>query len=483
MGLGAAAALAFFATTGEAAAQGARPPNVVIINVDDLGWADLSAQGSTYHETPHLDGLAAQGVRFTNAYAAAAVCSPSRAALLTGRYPARVGVTDWIRARFQGGEIPADRQNPTVYVGGSDQPLLAPRNPLWMEHGEVTIAEILRAAGYATAHIGKWHLGPPDWFPETQGFDVNIGGSDYGQPPSYFDPYFKIGQGDLETLRPRREGEYLTDREGDEAVGFIRAHRDRPFFLHLAHYAVHTPLQAKEDLKARYAAKPRTSQTNPTYAAMVHSMDQAVGSVLAAIDEAGLREHTLVIFTSDNGGLEGPTSNSPLRSGKGYPYEGGIRVPLIVRWPGAVPAARVSHEPVAGIDLFPTVVEAAGVGLPAGHIIDGISLLEHLRSGGEGRLERESLFWHFPHYRGGDIPPYSIIRYREWKLIRWHEGPRYELYNLAEDLGERRDLAAEMPYRVTQLDALLNAWFHQAGAKLPRPNPGFRPQPTRGRTR
>lgn len=451
-------------------------PNIVIVYVDDMGWTDLSVQGSVYYETPHIDGLAAQGIRFTNAYAAAAICSPSRAALLTGRYPARIGVTDWIRSRFQGGTIPVDKKNPTNYVGETHERLLTPPNPLWMEHEEITLAELLKPAGYVSAHIGKWHLGADDWYPETQGFDINIGGSDYGQPPSYFDPYFRKGQGDIPTLKPRREGEYLTDREADEAVAFIRGNRGQPFFLYLSHYAVHTPIQARADLRARYAAKPKTNQTNPDYAAMVHSVDQSVGRVLAALDQAGLTERTLVMFTSDNGGLLGPTHNAPLRSGKGHPYEGGIRVPFIVRWPGIVPAATISYAPTMGIDVLPTVARAAGLTPLTDGPIDGISLVEHLRSGGTQTLERQALFWHFPHYRNGhDIPPYSVVRNGDWKLIRWSEGPRFELYNLREDLGEAKNVAETMPQKVAELDAQLAGWQRDVGAKLPRPNPAYRP--------
>lgn len=451
-----------------------RPLNFVVVNVDDLGWTDLSAQGSLYYETPHIDGLAAEGMRFTDGYAAAAICSPSRAALLTGRYPARIGITDWIRARFQGGEIPADRRNPTAYVGEADQALRTPPNPLWMEHEEVTLAEVLQEAGYTTAHIGKWHLGADAWYPETQGFDYNLGGSDYGQPPSYFDPYFKEGQGRIPTLAPRREDEYLTDREADEAVRFIRQHAEGPFFLYYAPYAVHTPIQAKDSLIARYEGKPKTQQDDPVYAAMVHSVDEAVGRILGALEEAGLADETVVLFTSDNGGLEGPTDNDPLRSGKGYPYEGGLRVPFIVRWPGVVPPATVSYEPVMGIDVLPTILEAAGLPLPAGRVIDGISLVAHLRSGGRAALGREALYWHFPHYRQGHrIPPYSIVRRGDWKLIKWHEGSRYELYHLEADLGETTDLTEENPEQVAELDAALSAWLDRAGAKETRPNPDY----------
>ncbi len=452
------------------------PPNIIVVLVDDLGWADLSVQGSSYFETPHLDGLAAQGVRFTDAYAAAAICSPSRAALLTGRYPARIGITDWIRSRFQGGSIPADKRNPGEYVGAPDERLSTPPNPLWMEHEEITLAEMLKQAGYATAHIGKWHLGADDWYPEKQGFDVNIGGTDFGQPPSYFDPYTRKGQGPINTLAPRREGEYLTDREADEAVRFIRRHRNEPFFLYMAHYGVHTPIQGRPDKVERFKEKPVTNQNDAVYAAMVSSIDDAMGRILGTLEELDLARRTLVIFTSDNGGLLGPTHNAPLRSGKGYPYEGGIRVPFIVRWPGTIPAACISYEPVSGIDVLPTLLAAADVALPEERAIDGVSLLAHLKSGGTAPLDRERLFWHFPHYRNGqEIPPYSIVREGDWKLIRWWEGPRFELYNLAADLGETMDLSAEKPEMVREMEARLTEWLQSTGARVPRPNPAYRP--------
>lgn len=448
--------------------------NVVVILVDDLGWMDLSCQGSRYYETPNIDRLAGDGMRFTNAYAACAVCSPTRAAVMTGRYPARVGVTDWIRPRFQRGGRGTPDRNPTEYVGGPKQKLLCPPNPYWMEHEEITIAERLAAAGYATCHIGKWHLGDADWFPKRQGFDLNFGGCDYGQPPSYFDPYTnpRLSEG-IPTLAPRRAGEYLTDREADEAVTFIHAHQDKPFFLHMAHYAVHTPIQAKEDLTARYEAKPKTNQKNAKYAAMIHSVDEATGRILAALDETGVADRTLVIFTSDNGGLRGPTHNAPLRSGKGFPYEGGIRIPLLVRWPGQVRPGSVSHEPVISIDLLPTILEALGVTRPAQPVVDGRSLVAHLKSAGRTPLDRDAIYWHFPHYRGRNVTPYSIIRARDFKLIKRYEGPTFELYNLADDLRETADLAAKMPDRVRQLDAQLIAHLEAVGAKLPRENPEY----------
>ena len=448
--------------------------NVIIVLVDDLGWADLGCQGSTYYETPRIDRLASEGMRFTDAYAACAVCSPTRAAVMTGRYPARLGVTDWIRARFQRGKIGTPAENPTRYVGGANRKLLCPPNAYWMEKDETTIAELLGEAGYVSAHIGKWHLGDDAWYPTAQGFSENHGGCDYGQPPSYFDPYRNKRLTGIPHLAPRKKGEFLTDREGDEAAAFIKRNKDRPFFLHLAHYAVHTPIQAKAEVTAKYEAKPKTQQKNARYAALVESVDDAVGKVTAALREAGVEDRTLIIFTSDNGGLRGPTHNAPLRSGKGFPHEGGIRVPLIVKWPGVVGAGTTSDEPVCSIDYLPTIAEAAGIDPEAGREIDGRSLVAHLKSGGKSSLGRDALYWHFPHYRGG-LAPYGIVRAGNWKLIKRYEGPTYELYDLAADLSEKTDLAEKRPDLVKELDAKLMAHLREVGAKHPRKNPGYRP--------
>lgn len=468
---GTVALLALCATPASARAADKRPLNFVLILVDDLGWTDLGCQGSKYFETPHVDRLAAQGMRFTNGYAACAVCSPTRAAVQTGRYPGRVGVTDWIRARFQGGVIPPDGKNPTEYVGGPKRPLLCPPNPLFMEPDEITLAEALRPAGYVCCHIGKWHLGQQDQFPEKQGYQENYGGCDLGQPPHYFDPYeSKRKHYEIPNLPPRRRGEYLTDREADEAVAFIRRNKDRPFLLNLDHYCVHTPLQAKKDVVAKYDAKPKTNQKNATYAAMVESVDDAAGKILAALDELDLHRRTVVIFTSDNGGLLGPTHNAPLRSGKGFPYEGGIRVPLIVRWPGAVRPGSTCEVPAGSIDLLPTILELAGLPLPKDRAIDGVSLVPVLK--GTAALGPRDLFWHFPHYRFAR-GPYSIVRSGDWKLIKWYQEDGVELFNLAQDLGETRDLAAAMPERVRELDGRLAAWLKSCHAKLPRPNPAY----------
>jgi arylsulfatase A len=450
-------------------------PNFIIINVDDLGWTDLACYGSRFYETPHIDRLATQGMTFTDAYAACAVCSPTRAAIMTGRYPARLGLTDWIHHLDREALLAAGTQkNPVDYVTIPGKTLLCPPNPYWMELEEITLAEALREGGYCSAHIGKWHLGPDLWFPDKQGFDVNIGGCEIGQPPTYFDPYYQNPQrSSIPTLKPRKYGEYLTDRESEEAVHFIRDHAGEAFFLNMCHYAVHTPLEAQEELVSKYRHKEPSNQKNPVYAAMIESVDKATGRIMAVLDELNLSERTVIIFTSDNGGLQDiSTDNAPLRSGKGYPYEGGIRVPLIIRWPGVISSGSTCRVPVVSVDFFPTICRIAGVRLPEDRAIDGESLLPLLEQ--NGGLEREAIFWHFPHYRG-DIVPYSIVRRRDWKLVKRYEGRRYELFNLREDLSETSDLSSERPAVAKELAHLLEDWLKNTGAKLPREDPEKRP--------
>lgn len=461
-------------TATQASAKESEPLNFVLVLVDDLGWMDLGCQGSRYYETPHIDALASQGMRFTDGYAACAVCSPTRAAVQTGRYPSRLFVTDWIRSRFQGGEIPEDLINPCLLPVSEwkGKTVLCPPNALWMESSEITIAEALKTAGYKTCYIGKWHLGTDPWYPTEQGFDLNFGGCDYGQPPSYFDPFNQPGHNHpmiregIPGLPSRELGEYLSDREADEAVTFIRNHKEGPFFLQLANYAVHTPIQAKADVTAKYEAKPKTEQTNAKYAAMVESVDDAVGRVVETLQELELEERTVIIFTSDNGGLLGPTNNSPLRSGKGYAYEGGIRVPWIVKWPGVTKPGSLSSVPISSVDIFPTIVNAAQISLRQGHIVDGLDLKPALTGGG---LDRDQLFWHFPHYRHPP-GPYSIIREGDWKLIKWYEGP-VSLFNLKEDLSEANDLASSMPEKVSELEEKLALHLKEVGAKVPLAKP------------
>lgn len=438
-----------------------RPPNVVVILADDMGWADLGSYGSRLHRTPHLDALAARGVRFTDAYAAAPVCSPSRAALLTGRSPARLRLTDWLPGR----------------ADGPSQKMLRPaiRRALPLE--ESALPELLGRAGYVSAHVGKWHLGGRGFGPAEQGFALNVAGDHHGTPVSYFYPYSR-GAEFTPGLEEGRPGEYLTDRLTSEAERFIERNRERPFFLQLWHFAVHIPMRAKPEKVEKYRAlvRPGAAQANATYAAMVESLDESVGRVVAKLRELSLLEDTLIIFTSDNGGLdveEGPntpaTSNAPLRAGKGRLYEGGIRVPLIVHWPAAVKPGAACGAPVTGADLFATVAEAAGLRQTTG--VDGVSLLPLLRGAcaGAGR----ALFWHYPHYSNQGGRPGGAVRLGQYKLIESYEDGRVELYDLARDPGETRDLAAERPRRVLHLKRALRRWRERVGAQTMRPNPDY----------
>jgi len=432
-----------------------RPPNFVFVLLDDMGWTDLGCFGSDLYETPHIDRLAAQGVRFTQAYSSCTVCSPSRAAVLTGKYPARLHLTDWIH----GHERPHAR-------------LAVPDWTHYLPLEEVTIAEALRRAGYATGHVGKWHLGTEAYWPEKHGFDRNIGGCEAGQPPSYFAPYR------LPTLPDGPEGEYLTDREGAEACRFIRDSAGGPFFLYLAHYAVHQPLQAKQPMVDYYAAKstPELRHQNAAYAAMVLSVDDTMGQITALLDELGLAEDTFIFFTSDNGGLlRYSTDNAPLRAGKGSVYEGGVRVPLIVRGPGVSVGAECA-EPVQGIDFYPTILELAGVEGDAGHnrAVDGESLMPLLRQPG-APLGREALYWHYPHYHPGGAAPYGAVRVGDLSLTEFYEDGHPELYNLREDLSQTTDLAAQEPGLTDELQGRLHAWRTSVGAQMPTPNPAYDP--------
>ncbi len=458
-----------------------RPLNFILVLVDDMGWMDLACQGSDFYRTPNIDRLAREGVQFTNGYAACAVCSPTRAAVQTGRHPHRLGVTDWIRSRFQRGGLGTPEANPTAYVGTPKRKLLCPPNPFWMEHSEITLAESLQENGYKTAYIGKWHLGDPDWYPEFQGFAENRGGCDYGQPPSFFDPFNQPKHKDesvregIYNLPGRDPGEYLTHREADEATELIAEWKDEPFFIQVSHYAVHTPIQAIEEVAAKYRENPGKTQKDAKYAAMVESVDDATGELLAALEEHGIDDRTVILFTSDNGGLDrnaSPTDNAPLRSGKGYAYEGGIRVPFLVHLPGVIPSGKVSDLPVTSVDIFPTFLEMANIALPSDRAIDGVSLASHLKSGGREAIDRDSLIWHFPHYRH-DPGPYSIIRKGPWKLIKFWEGS-YELFDLEKDLSETTNLADEMPDKVEELEALLLKQLDDTAAKLPRVNPDFK---------
>lgn len=444
--------LAGFAGALAAGAFAAGRTNFVFILADDFGWRDLACYGNRYFATPHIDRLAAQGARFTNAYAACPVCSPTRASIVTGRYPVRTGVTDWIAGR------PSHEKGPIV----------TPRTATELKLAETTLAERLKPAGYRSAAVGKWHLGGPGFWPTDQGFDVNIGGNHSGSPPRSPKPYF--GPFELPNLKAG-PGEFLTEKLTQAAAGFIRQNAANPYFLYLAHYTVHIPLGAREEDIARHRDK-ANGRYNPTYAAMVESLDESVGGVLEAIEKSGAADRTMVVFFADNGGLryEGSsrnavTDNAPLRAGKGHLYEGGIREPMIVRYPGVVKAGSVVDTPVSSVDFFPTFCDLAGV-QPGD--VDGVSLMPLLRG---GRLAPRALYWHYPHYSNQGGEPGSAIREGDWKLIAFHKDGRRELYNLRRDLSETVNLVEKEPGAARRLAGKLEAWKRQAGAIMPQKNP------------
>ena len=461
-------------------AADARRPNVIFFLVDDLGQRDLGCYGSTFYETPNVDRLARDGARFTSAYAAAPICSPTRAAIMSGVWPQRVGITDAI-----GTPAGDDWTRNTKLLPARYQDRL----PL----ERLTVAEALKAAGYRTFFAGKWHLGPEGFWPENQGFDVNKGGTEAGHPRTYFSPYANP------RLSDGAVGEYLPERLAGETVTFLEQNKDGPFLAFFTFYNVHNPPMARADLTRKYEEKRkrlgvttrwgreaerdvRLVQDLPVYAAMVEAVDAAIGRVLDKLDELGLRDNTFIVFTSDNGGLstsEGwPTSNSPLRGGKGWLYEGGIREPLIVRWPGVIKPGLVVDTPVSSPDFFPTVLEVCGLPQPSGPTLDGLSLLPLLRG---NTLPDRALFWHFPHYNNQGGAPAAAIRRGDWKLIEWQEDDRVELFNVERDLSEQTDLAAREPQRVSQLRGELHAWQDMVGARFPTPNAGYDPSRPNGR--
>lgn len=434
--------------------QPAPRPNFVFIFADDLGWKDTGYMGSTYYETPNIDRLAREGMIFTNAYANAPNCAPSRACLMSGQYTPRHGV--YTVGTSERGK-------------SQDRKLIPIPNTTTLDPKIVTIAERLKQVGYATAHVGKWHLGQdPDTGPKAQGFDRNIGGVSPGHRPNYFSPY------NADTLADGPQGEYLTDRLTDEAVQFIEAHRDRPFYLYLSHYAVHTPHQAKEDKIAHFKDKQGNEfHHDPTYAAMIASLDDSVGRVLDTLDRLNLAENTVVVFFSDNGGYGPITSMAPLRGAKGMLYEGGIREPAVVRWKGTVQGGSVCDVPTIGVDYYPTFMELAGVKNGPRQIRDGESLVPlWLQTGG---LQREALYWHFPVYLEGyrrkdgtwRTTPAGAIRQGDFKLIEFFEDGTLELYNLKDDIGETHNLAEEFPEKTKELHGRLKAWRESLNAPVP----------------
>ncbi len=430
-------------------------PNIVFILVDDMGWRDIGYNvgygysGSTYYETPNINKLASQSMKFTDAYAACPVCSPTRASIMTGKYPARMHLTDWITG-----------------WGDSGHPLAEPDWTKYMKLEEITLAEALKEGGYTTGMVGKWHLGNDEiYWPESQGFDVNKGGWKLGAPAGgYFSPY------NNPRLDDGPDGEYLTDREAVEAANFIEQNKDNPFFLYMAHYTVHNPLQAKQDLIDKYQAKPPSDiHDHATYAAMIESLDDAVGTIMDKLDELKLTDNTVVIFYSDNGGWHVATDNSPLRGFKAYGYEGGIREPLLIKWPGVVAPGSQCNVPVSSPDFYPTILDMANLPLRPDQHIDGESLMPLLKQ--TGPLKREAIFWHYPHYHvdNNEHGPFGAVRKGDYKLLEFYEDMSVELYNLIDDIGETQDLSASMPNKVNELRDLLHAWRKEVDAQMPTP--------------
>ena len=450
-------AIAASVAVGSLAAQ---KPNFVLVLADDLGWRDLGSYGSTYYETPHIDRLAAGGVRFSDAYAAGNSCSPTRASILTGMYPASTHVTDWIPGRTPPGAK-----------------LRIPKWTNYLRHAETSVAEVLSEAGYVTGAIGKWHLGKQGWWAEDHGFQFSVGGSHAGSHSNMFPPYWPAAKIQRLGWRPfpdEQPGEYLTDRITREAEAFLDRHGDQPFFLYLSHYAVHTRIEGRPEVVEKYRKKrPSGSQKNPEYAAMVEGLDASAGSVVAKLEQLGIAERTVVIFFSDNGGLSKDgriTSNLPLRGEKSTAWEGGVRVPLIVNWPGQ-PKGLTVDEPVTSVDLFPTILDIAGV--EPGKEVDGKTLAPFLK-GAEG-YRRGPIYWHYPHYNAHTpiitCTPYGAVREGRFKLIEFYEDGHTELYDLREDIGETRDLAAAMPDKVRELLSKLHSWRESVGAQMPAVNP------------
>lgn len=440
--------------------QALNSPNILFVMADDLGWMDLACQGNKLVETPHLDRFAKQGMRFTSAYAAAPVCSPTRAAVLTGQAPARLHMTSHLPGNF----FPKDnRPQPANMVPA-------------IEAEHVTIAERLKEAGYANAFLGKWHIAPGvgkqgrvahEHSPLNQGFDINIGGVSYGGPPSFFSPYR------IATLSDGEPGEYLPDRLVDETIGFIRENKSKPWMVHLWFYTVHWPMQAPEALLEKYKNRKGPGLNDARYGAMIEAMDSAMGRLLASLESLDLEEETIIIFTSDNGGFAGVSDCRPLRESKGHLYEGGIRVPMIVRWPGQVSAGTVSHEPVVSMDFYPTFLELAGLKKSGDKRLDGESLVSLFK--GSGSLKRKELFFHFPNYAWHmDNRLGGAVRSGDYKLIRNYDDQSVELYNLKSDLGERNNLAKLRPSLAKRLDQKLSVWLTDTKALMPKPPRPFK---------
>ncbi|MDP6635749.1 MAG: sulfatase [Phycisphaerae bacterium] len=454
LGVGAAAVLASHPLSAAEKTK-RRAPNIVFILADDLGWRDLGCYGHKIHETPHLDKLAEDGMRFTDGYAACQVCSPTRASILAGKYPSRTGITNW---------LPGDNYKGT--------PLLCQRTAQFMKLEEFTLAEALKAGGYQTAFVGKWHLGGKPYYPQHQGFDINVAGNHWGHPhKGYFSPY------QMEHLKDGPKGQYLTDRLTSEAIrtmeGFSK--QEKPWLMYMSYYTVHAPFHAKSEKVKKYAAKARQAKVklNANYAAMVESLDENVGRILRWLDEKKLRKDTIIVFTSDNGGFHKATTNRPLRGHKGSLYDGGIRVPWIMQWPGVTKGGAVCNKPVISSDFYPTLLEMTGQPLRPKQHLDGVSLAPLLK--GDSDLDRGAIIWFYPHYLPRHhAEPGSAIRIGDWKFIQFYEKDRRELYNLKNDIGEKNNLLTRMPEKAAKMKATLDAMLKQHGAKIPAPDPAHR---------
>ncbi len=457
-----------------------KKPNIIFILIDDMGWRDLGCYGSLFYETPNIDHLAKTGMRFTDAYAASPVCSPTRASIMSGKYSASVGLTDFIGGNSRGRLISAP------YIR-------------YLPSNEKSIAKALKEGGYTTWHIGKWHLGDRPYYPENHGFDVNVGGCHWGHPlKGYFSPYH------IETMEDGPEGEYLTDRLTDEAIGLIQNHPGGSFFMNFWHYAVHTPIQSKQvdidkyeikkdilrlgsvqefedgdnfpcEHKKDIRIKRRLVQSDTHYAAMIDNLDYNIGRLINAVREAGQEDNTIIIFTSDNGGLStserSPTCNHPLNEGKGWMYEGGVREPLIIKWPGVIQEGSLCNVPVTSPDFYPTLLEAAGLDLIPEQHTDGISLLPLLK--GSTAFDREAIYWHYPHYGNQGGTPGSSIRMGDYKLIKFYEDNHIELYNLKDDINEMYDLSLEKFDIAEDMLNRLREWCCKTGARIPKVNEDY----------
>ncbi|WP_165395193.1 sulfatase [Flagellimonas allohymeniacidonis] len=441
-------------------------PNIIMIVADDLGWYDLGCYGNDFIETPNLDKLASEGIRFTDAYAAAPLCSPSRASLITGLHPITVNITEHIH-----GNHPA----------GPNQKLQTPPIAQQLNLEFETIAEALKEKKYHTAFIGKWHLGGGKFKPDNRGFDLNIAGAWNGLPQSFFYPFFAKGE-KPEIQDSSKEGDYLTDVLTNQAIDYITKKKDSTFFMSLNYYSPHVPIEAKDSLVEKYRKKRGVADEsllpNIHYAAMVESIDINVGRILKKLDELEIKENTIVIFTSDNGGLSvrevpafakhtPPTDNGMLREGKGYVYEGGIREPLLVRWPLVINEAKLDSTPVVGQDFFNTLMEVASIGKRTS---DGVSLVPLFNG---DTLQNRGLLWHLPHYSPQGGKPSTAYREGDWKLIHHYEDKRYELFNLRKDLSESYDLTKEYPEKIEELKKKMDAMLLEMNAKLPEPNPNY----------